>query len=408
MICCAPWSSQERKKDDEDDLVTGSVGLKDAFPNFADNDVSFRLRNSFAEFGYNENNIRDQYIFDGGPAESFVLPKFSERKAATISGLDVLVHLFMGQESIPVDCVARTLGFRCFSELQELKLVHVEEGAPCQATVRIEPVNDLLICADRLPTKLPVRLDYVYRPWDLSAQLYARIVPPTRCKNFLEMCCGSAHVSLTMARGFAQTTCGADINPRAIRFAEFNKKLNGIESVVTYCGNLFEPIQSWVFDRIVAHPPYIPALVDSLTYKDGGIDGERVSKDLIRGIPRHLSDGGEFFGYLSLSDRLDAPAELRVRELLGADGQELDVALLIVHEHSLVSFLLRKAGPNPFSEENEQLKEACRKLGITKFISTVLTIRSRKGSSPSTLRHRAASWQTVTAMADPDRFRWEV
>jgi hypothetical protein len=215
------------------------------------------------------------------------------------------------------------------------------------------------------------------------------------------MCCGSAYVCLTAAQNFAQSACGVDINPRAILFAEFNKKLNGTENVTTYCGDLFEPVRSRFFDRIVAHPPYVPALVDSITYKDSGVDGERVSTDLIRGIPRHLSDGGEFYGYLMLSDRLDAPAELRVREILGADGQELDVALLVIHEHSPASFLLRRAGPNPFSEENEQLKEACRKLWITKFVSTVLTIRSRRGLSPSTFRHRATGWQTVTAMADP-------
>jgi carbamoyltransferase len=216
------------------------------------------------------------------------------------------------------------------------------------------------------------------------------------------MCCGSAYVCLKAARNFAESVYGVDINPRAIRFAEFNKKLNGIENVTVYCGDLFAPIQSTLFDRIVAHPPYIPALVDSVTYKDGGVDGERVSIDLIRGLPRHLSDGGEFYAYLSLSDRLDAPAELRVREMLGADGQEFDVALLIVSEESPVSFLLRRADPNPFSEQNEQLKEACRKLTITKFITTVLTIRSRRGSSPSTFRHRATSWKTVTAMAAPD------
>jgi len=387
--------------------MTGSVTLDDEFPNFADNKVFFSLRNSFAEFGFNENNIRDQYIFDG-PGDSFILPKFSERKAGTISGLDVLVHLFTGQETIPVDFGERSLGSRLFSVLQELKLIQVEEeGGACRATVRIEPVNDLLVCADRFPAKLPIRHDFVYRPWDFSAQLYARIVPPTRCKSFLEMCCGSAHVCLKAARNFAESVYGVDINRRAIRFAEFNKNLNGIENVTTYCGDLFEPIQSKLFDRIVAHPPYIPALTDSVTYKDGGVDGERVSIDLIRGLPRHLSDGGEFYAYLSLSDRLDAPAELRVREMLGADGQELDVALLVVSEESPVSFLLRRAGPNPFSEENEQLKEASKKLGITKFITTVLTIRSRRVSSPSTLRHRATSWQTVTAMAAPDRFRCE-
>jgi SAM-dependent methyltransferase len=383
------------------------------FPSVTDNEIFLILRNSFAEHGFNEDNIRDHYPFEGGPnatamqygywrEATFVLPRFSERKAATVSGLDVLVHLFMGEEAIPVECGERVLGPRFVSALQELRLIQVEEGGAYRATVRIEPVNDLLVCADQFPAKLPMRHDYVYRPWDFSAQLYARIIPPTRCGSFLEMCCGSAYVCLRAARSAAESIYGVDINPRAVHFAEFNKKLNGIDNVTVCCGDLFEPVQSRRFDRVVAHPPYIPALVDSVMYKDGGVDGERVSIDLIRGLPRHLSDGGEFYAYLSLSDRLDAPAELRVREMLGADGQELDVALLIVSEESPVSFLLRRADPNPLSEQNEQLKEACKKLTITKFITTVLTIRNRRGSSPSTFRHRATGWKTVTAMAAPN------
>jgi SAM-dependent methyltransferase len=396
----------QKHKEDGSYQVASSFIVEGGLQGFADDNIFLSLRNSFVEFGFNESNVRDRYVFEGAPGESFVFPKFTERRTTAITGLDALIHLFMGQESLPVECAARSLGFQCFSALQELELVRIEgDGTSCLATVRIEPVNDILICTDLLPTKPPVRPDYVMRPWDLSAQLYARIIPPTRCGSFLEMCCGSAYASLTAARNFAQFAYGVDINRRAVRFAEFNKKLNGIENVATFCGDLFEPIQSRVFDRIVAHPPYIPALVDSLTYKDGGLDGEHVSKRLIQEMPHHLSDGGEFYSYLSLSDRIDAPAELRVREFLGAAGQELDVTLLVVHEHSLLSFLFRRAGPNAFSAENEQLKETCRSLGITKFISTVLAIRPRRRSSPSTIRHRATGWQTVTAISELDSYR---
>lgn len=366
---------------------------------FAGNEIFHSIRNSFAELGFNENNIRSQYIFTG-LSESFALPRFSDRKTTAISGLDALLHLFMGQDAIPIECAVASFGSRLFSDLQEAKLIRIEEnGVQCRSTVRIEPVGNLLVCADRIPDKLPVRPDLVYHSWDYSAQLYTRIIPPTNCASFLEMCCGSAYVCLKAARNFAQSVHGVDINPRAIRFAEFNKKLNGIENITTYCGDLFKPVQAMRFDRIVAHPPYVPALVDSVTYKDGGVDGERISTGLIRGLPEHLSDGGEFYGWLSLSDRHDVPAEFRVRELLGANHREFNVALLVVNEQSLGSFLLKRAGSDPFSKENEQLKEECRKLGITKFLTTILTIRNRRGASPLTVRHRATGWETVMAMA---------
>jgi SAM-dependent methyltransferase len=369
---------------------------------FADDTVFHSVRDLFLGFGFNETNVRDQYWFSGQPGKSLT-PHFLEIEPGTASGLDVLVHLFMGEQAVPVDDIIRILGSRHFLELQELKLVEVDEqGSACSATVRIEPVNELLICADRSPAKPPVRSDAVYRPWDISSQLYSRIVPPTPCKTFLEMCCGSAYVCLNAAQNFAESVCGVDINPRAIRFADFNKKLNGIENVATYCGNLFQPLQSRRFDRIVAHPPYVPAVADSLVYKHGGQDGERISADLISGIPHHLADGGEFHGFFAISDRIDAPAELRVRELLGPDGQELDVALLTVTELSLVWYLSSMPGLD--AKGAEELRESCKKLGITRFVTAAVTIRSRRGSTPSTFRHRALGWQTAAAMADPHTF----
>jgi len=366
---------------------------------FAADDIFQSIYSSFSTLGYNESNIRDRYTFRAYPEDAFPWPQLSSREVETASSLDVLVYLFMGQESIPIDWVVRSLGFRLFSEMQELRLIRLEEGGrTCLATVRIEPVDDLLICADLVPTQLPARPDLVYRPWDPSAQLYMQIIPKTNCENLLEMCCGTAYVCLTAARHYAQSTFGVDISPRAIQFAEFNKKLNAAENVRTYCGDLFRPIESSTFDRIVAHPPHIPALKDVMLFKDAGVDGERISADLIRSVPHHLADGGEFHSYLMLSDRVDAPAERRVRDFLGGCNPDFDVSLFILEEKSTNSPLLRRAGTDPFSEENQQLREACRKLGITKLLSTVLTIRSRRRSLPETLRYRAASWQTVAAV----------
>jgi SAM-dependent methyltransferase len=367
--------------------------------------VFLNLRDSFASMGFNESNIRARYVFDSDPAGCFVLPPFHKRNTSCFNGLDVLIHLFMGQESLPVDCVTQSLDPRFFSELQEVGLLSIHEGK-ATATVRIEPVDDLLVCADRFPQKSSsqesaLRSDQVYRPWDFSALLYTRIVPHTPCDSFLEMCCGSGYVCLTAAQHFAQSVYGVDINPRAIRFAEFNKRLNGIKNITTYCGNLFEPVQSKKFDRIVAHPPYVPALINSLAYRDGGIDGENISTGLIRGVPDHLSDGGEFHSYLMLSDRIDAPAELRVRKMLGHHAQEFDVALHVLAERAPASLLLDRSNSNPFTEGYEQSLEACRQLGILKFLSTVLTIRSRRGISPRTVRNTVVSWETIKAMDNP-------
>lgn len=77
---------------------------------------------------------------------------------------------------------------------------------------------------------------------------------------------------------------------------------------------------------------------------NGGLDGEEISAPLIRALPQHLSNRGSFHGHLLLSDRRGAPAEFRVREMLGTDEQQFDVALLTLLEETPAAFL-GEAGP---------------------------------------------------------------
>jgi len=366
----------------------------------ADKSTFSNVRDGFLKHGYSEDSIKEQYLFEERSGSSFVARKFSDKIGATLSGLDVLVHLFIGQEAIPLGAVDRLLGAQFISDMRKLDLIRLEEDYDlCWASVRLAPVKGLLICSDRVMGG-PFEKDHVFDPCSGTSRAFIQLAPTTPCEKLLELCCGSAPCCLAAAQGFAQSACGVDISSRAIHFAEFNRRLNGIENAVMYCGNLFAPVESVVFDRIVAHPPYIPALADTVVFRDGGVDGERVSMEIIRQIPRYLSDRGEFYAYLLLSDRIDSPAELRVRQLLGAEGREFDVALLVQRELRLMEYvsadkvLMRRP-----SKESDQLIECCRALGITKFLFTGLMVRPKRRRTAITLRQKALSWQTVEAVA---------
>jgi methylase of polypeptide subunit release factors len=367
----------------------------DVFLSFASDDVFRDVRESFVQLGFNEENVRDRYMMFLSTKTQFVT-RFPDGNETSESGLDVLAHLFLGQEDISIESAIRLLGRPLFEELRELQLLQLDDsGVLCRATVRIEPVDDLLICADRISTD--VHSKHVYRPWDLSGRLYREIVPVTPCEHLLDVCCGAGDICLNASRNFSRVASGTDINPRAVHFAQFNQKLNGIEGVQFSCGNLFEPVQSSLFDRIVTHPPYVPGLADEALYRAGGVDGEHVSMSLIRQLPQYLSDRGEFYGWFLLSDRLDAPAELRVREALGGDRNEFDIALLVSGETTLVDFFADRVRRSP---REMHLVENCRKLGIKKFVNTSLYIRRRRGSQALTLRRKALSWQSLNALGD--------
>ena len=111
-------------------------------------------------------------------------------------------------------------------------------------------------------------------------------------------------------------------------FAEFNRRLNGIENVTCLQGDLYGPIGDMTFDRIVAHPPYVPAAQQQLLFRDGGDDGEQILRRVIEGLPRHLRAGGMFYAYTMSTDRQEDTLEKRIRRWLGDSENQFDVLLV--------------------------------------------------------------------------------
>ncbi|MCU1292886.1 MAG: methyltransferase small [Bryobacterales bacterium] len=129
----------------------------------------------------------------------------------------------------------------------------------------------------------------------------------------------------------AQRSWACDLSDRCTHFARFNALLNGIENVVAVQGDLYEPVEGLHFDRIVAHPPYVPAEEQKLMFRDGGQDGEQILRGIVQGLPAHLTPGGRFYALSLITDREGEMVEERVRKWLGETNSEFDV-LLVVNE----------------------------------------------------------------------------
>jgi SAM-dependent methyltransferase len=87
-----------------------------------------------------------------------------------------------------------------------------------------------------------------------------------------------------------------DISERALEYARFNAELNGIQNIEFRSGNLFEPVEGELFDRIVSNPPFVitPRVpgVPTYEYRDGGLVGDALVAAVIRGCAEHLRPGG--------------------------------------------------------------------------------------------------------------------
>lgn len=150
-----------------------------------------------------------------------------------------------------------------------------------------------------------------------------------------------------------------DISERALSFAAFNIALNGITNVETRLGSLFEPVAGEKFDHIVSNPPFVitPRAegVPSYEYRDGGMVGDALVAEVVRGTAAHLRPGGiaqllgnwEYRGHSGRdSDGLD-----RVGEWIDGTGLDAWVIEREVQDAALYAETwIRDGGTRPGAE----------------------------------------------------------
>ena len=181
-----------------------------------------------------------------------------------------------------------------------------------------------------------------------------------------------------VASRYAGQTWAADITERATRFARFNAALNGIANCTAVQGDLYEPLQGESFDRIVAHPPYMPALHQKYIFRDGGEDGEQITRRIIGGLPEHLGPGGRFYCTCMLTDRKEARAEARIRQMLGAAQDDFDVALVTLQTYRPTEYYVRLALEGRATlEEVAQRHEIFTRLEVDHLVYCSMVIQRR-------------------------------
>lgn len=317
----------------------------------------------------------------------------------TLEGIDsprdVLIWLFLGREPLDRAIARRFLSETDLEILSSLGLIEAaQSGTDIQSTVLLYPVESVNIVSDlpinRVDGSVTSFPDAVYPPLMASAGWYLAMMPRTPCENFLELC-GGTGVAALLASAFASQSCSVDITKRSTIFAEFNAAMNQTPRFRALQGDLYDPVSGESFDRIVAHPPYMPATEISQVFRDGGPDGEEITRRILRELTDYLRPGGQLFVTAILSDRREAPVEARVREMLGPAEQEFDVAVVTIKGlHPIVHYGGELWKGTATAAEVEPQMAFLRTLGIERMLlSTVVVQRPAKSRSVFTTRRDA-------------------
>ncbi len=307
------------------------------------------------------------------------------------SGLDVLIRLFMDAEPVPVEVVEELLGPGALELMDDLGLLRTGEvRTAAEASVILYPTEGPWVVSDLTdergadPERDGYTVDMVYPAITRSTMAFLATLPTRRCRTFLELCSGTGIAALIAGGEYADEAVAVDITPRATIFARFNIALNGLDNVTALQGDLWEPVAGRTFDCIAAHPPYVAVRRSMFIYRDGGEDGEQVTRRILEGASRHLAPGGVLQCTCMLTDRKGTSLGERIREMLGPDSGELDLLVLENHRGDPWSDLtsrLAQARGDRAAEIVEQI-QAFQEMGVEAMVFSTIVVRQNRGAHP--------------------------
>ncbi len=253
--------------------------------------------------------------------------------------------------------------------------------------------------------------DTVYPACTLNTQRFLKSVSYSHCESLLDLCSGTGVAAMLGAK-YARNTWAADVTERSAYFAEFNKRLNGLENVNVVRGDLYDAVPGMTFDQIIAHPPFVPVQEPRWAFYDGGSDGELVTHRIVEGLPAHLRPGGTFQCHALVSDR-ELKAEERIRSWLGEASKEFDLLIVIWRQVDAASCAAELALKGNAPRLFETWKATFASLKIESVLDLTITLqRHLRPGVPLTIRRtgteRAAAaeaewllvWEKLSSMPD--------
>ncbi|AHG92916.1 putative methyltransferase (plasmid) [Gemmatirosa kalamazoonensis] len=326
-----------------------------------------------------------------------------------------LVRLLIDGEPLPAARAEALCGAAGIAALRDLGVLVPDGDDPSRlvATVLLAPTHGVWIAQDTPPRRAGVEVgstvsmarDVVFPAFtELTGQFLGTLEFAAGAR-VLELCAGTGVAALIAARRGAAEAWATDITERSVHFERWNAALNGFTHVRAVRSDAWDGLAGETFDRVYAHPPYVPALTHVYDYRDAGEDGEHVSRRIVQGLPEHLRPGGRCAMTCALTDRTDAPVEQRIRGWLGDAAPEFDLVLLQRRDwdalHAFRSVTRRKEGYAGV----EAWLEHFHALRIERFVHCSFELRrDAVGRRPVTVRRRAGA--RVDAAAVDFAYRW--
>jgi methylase of polypeptide subunit release factors len=237
------------------------------------------LRDAFARAGYTQESLARAL---GVPEPVGAAAARANARRLDGSPLGTLARLFLEGETLPRRAVAAALDV---GAARGLGLVEGDDEL--SASFAVDEWQGRYLAHDH---EAHVEFDHVTGISNATRTL-AALTPRRPVRRALDLGTGCGSQALLAAR-HADRVVATDVTERALRVARLNLELNDVSNVELREGSLFAPVAGERFDLIVSNPPFVVSPDTDIVFRDAGLEGDEISRLVVRGAAEHLEPGG--------------------------------------------------------------------------------------------------------------------
>ena len=250
-----------------------------------------RLRQFFTDAGYNEEKLGEVLGLVELPSVRLrSVPRLLDRTREP-GLLNTLLRSFWVGASQETSAITPFVPAPIVDLLVESRLLRRENGRLVPEAMLI-PFEGFLVASHHTSRIDAGDRELVLWP-NPTTRLLLRFTIRRPARQTLDLGTGTGLLALKAA-SHSEKVVATDLNPRAIEFARFNARLNGVENVESLAGDGFAPVAGRKFDLIFSNPPFFITPGSEYRFCDNPMELDQMCRQMVKQAPAHLEPGGYF------------------------------------------------------------------------------------------------------------------
>jgi len=276
-----------------------------------------RLREFLADVGYGDENLRKQGLYMELPSTKLRNAARLRHRVSEPTLLNLLLRWFwlcMPQDSEE----AATLLPSWFTDVALSCGLLRKDGTSLVASVMLFPSKEFLTACD--PAVLIDTRDPEFVLWpNPTTKLLYHFTVRRHSRATLDLGTGNSVQAMAAAQ-HSDHVVATDLNPRAVTYAKFSARLNGVENVECLVGDGLAPVEGRKFDLITSNPPFFISPSDHFLFCDNPMDLDGLCRRFVKEAPAYLNEDGYFQLLCEWAQVKGQPWKERILEWLEGSG----------------------------------------------------------------------------------------